>query len=607
VQEGGRTQDALQGCAMQKAKKDALAISKYFVSLPHPAKTTLMMLAVSFLFGILFAIAKGRGLTPMGLLAFGFEGMLILAVPALLSSSVLYLTRRKAVFRRAVFLGLLTMTIYGLFYLLSFSLSAIWPPAANIIFVGFGVSFVLWYFMLLLAFDFRKSAFIFATMQMILFSAAFLIWSGSPSTPDAADLLLKVCLSAFVFLSALYVMFFLISAPMKKNLGVSSMDAVSMFLSQWLYGEKDLEEAFEWLGEDVQTLVWAGRFSGKDCDTLFVVPYIHFGPFGNLGGSEFTSMISDALSEGKKKNVFVFHGTATHDFNPVSSSEIGSVVSACRRALSHAKLESAALSILSNRCGSVTASALMINKSAFISYTRAPATTEDINLGLGMALMEKAKKYCSSVCVVDQHNAETGDISSVEIGSPISFEMLDATDGLFSKPKKQSSFLFASSSRQLSLDTIGKNGIKLALFSQGKKLSALLLIDSNGVTPEFREEINGLLGMLGKENGFACSGEVMTTDTHQINNVKGVLHPLGTERRSDVLSAIRAVFTEAVGKLEPVKFGCSEERFGIRVFGTGQSTEIASTINAVVAILRLGLPLILVASAAILMWALAKI
>lgn len=592
---------------MQKAKKDALEISKYFVSLPHPAKTTLMILAASFLFGISFSISKEPGLSPIGFLTLGFDGLLILAVPALLSSSILYFTRRKAIFRRAIFLGLVTMVIYGIFYLSSFSLSPIWPSAANLVFLGFGVSFVLWYFMLLLAFDFRKSAFIFATMQMVLFSAAFLLWSDSSSASGAADLLLKVCISALVFLSALYVMFFLVSAPMKKNLGISSMDAVSMFLSQWLYGGKDLEEAFEWLGEDVMTMVWAGRFSGKNTDTFFVVPYIHFGPFGNLGGSEFTSLISDALSDGGKREVFVFHGTATHDFNPVSSDEIGKVVSACRRALSQAKLEKATLSTISKKHGSVTASALLINKSAFISYTRAPVTTEDINLGLGIALMEKAKKYCHSACVVDQHNAETGDISSVEIGSPISFEMLDATEKLFSNPKEQSPFLFASSSCGLSLDTIGKNGIKLALFSQRKKMSALLLIDSNGVTPEFRTEINELLSILGKENGFVCLGEVMTTDTHQINNVRGVLHPLGTERRSDVLLAIRGIFTQAVKKLEPVKFGCSEERFEIRVFGTGQSTEIASTINAVVAILRLALPLILFASAAILMWALAKI
>ena len=99
----------------------------------------------------------------------------------------------------------------------------------------------------------------------------------------------------------------------------------------------------------------------------------------------------------------------------------------------------------------------------------------------------------------------------------------------------------------------------------------------------------------------------MTTDTHQINTVRGVLNPLGTERRGDVMMAVRRLFYEAKSRLEEVRFDSAEERFRIKVFGTGQSAEIASTINAVVAILRVALPLILIASAVILLWALGKI
>jgi len=99
----------------------------------------------------------------------------------------------------------------------------------------------------------------------------------------------------------------------------------------------------------------------------------------------------------------------------------------------------------------------------------------------------------------------------------------------------------------------------------------------------------------------------MTTDTHQINAVRGVLNPLGTEHRGDVMVLIRNLFKQAAGKMEEVKFSSAEERFRIKVFGTGQSAEISSTINAVVAVLRLALPLILIASAVLLLWALGKV
>ena len=35
---------------------------------------------------------------------------------------------------------------------------------------------------------------------------------------------------------------------MKRSFGVSSIDATRMFLSQWLYQSKDLEEAFSEVG-----------------------------------------------------------------------------------------------------------------------------------------------------------------------------------------------------------------------------------------------------------------------------------------------------------------------------------------------------------------------
>ena len=591
---------------MQEAKKRVVAISNYFVSLPHPAKTTLMIAAVSFLFGVLLSLARQSATNAFSVFAGGVDGLFLLCFPALLSSTGLFLMRRKAIFRRAVFLGLITAICYGFSYLLAFSLSGFWAPAANLVFVGFGLSFVLWYFVLYLAFDFRRSAFAFSTMQLVLFAVFYLASFGGSMMANPADLLLKTYLASFVFLAALYALFYVISAPMKKNLGVSSMDAISMFLSQWLYGQKDLEEAFEGMGEEVETLVWAGRFEGKRNHALFVVPYIHFGPFGNLGGSEFTHLISQALSHGKQ-DVFVFHGTATHDFNPVSSDEIGRVVSACRKALQKIHMAQAKLSFSSCRVGTVRAQAYRINDSAFVSYTRAPRTTEDINLGLGLALIERAKRACKSVAVVDEHNAETGDISSVEVGNPIGFEMLDATSRLFEGSTQQKKFLFGCASDSLAIDTVGKNGLKLALFLQGRKMHALLLCDSNSIVPSFRGELLELFEALGRENGFDCHGEVMTTDTHQINNVRGVLHPLGTERRGDIVIAVRRLFHHALKRMERVKFGSAEERFRIKVFGSGQSAEIASTINSVVAILRYALPLIMVASVVLLLWAFGKL
>jgi putative membrane protein len=153
---------------------------------------------------------------------------------------------------------LITVACYGAFYLSSLLLSNIFPPASNLVFVGFGVAFALWYFMLVIAFDFRKSAPMFALMQVLLFAFFFLSGAGFGGWIDPGGVMLRVFFASLVFICGVYLMFYVVSAPMKKNLGVSSMDALSMFLSQWLYGEKDLEEVFDEIGEDAETLVWVG-------------------------------------------------------------------------------------------------------------------------------------------------------------------------------------------------------------------------------------------------------------------------------------------------------------------------------------------------------------
>jgi putative membrane protein len=385
------------------------------------------------------------------------------------------------------------------------------------------------------------------------------------------------------------------------------MDALSMFASQWLYGEKDLEEVFDEIGETVETFVFVARFSGKKNDAFFVVPYIHYGPFGNLGGSEFTHKIASALSENEKREVLVFHGTATHDFNPVSSSEIDNVVGACRKAIAAMKPKNELISLVEARDGSVRARLMKIGKCAMLSFSRAPLTTEDVSFGIGLTLLEKASKSSECACVIDEHNAETGDITSVELGSPIGFEMLSAADKALGRNARMEDFRFGCASSKVAAETMGSAGLKLALFERGKRLDAILLADSNSITPQFREQVLASIKSEAKKAGYECNAEVMTTDTHQINTVKGVINPLGEESGEAVLGAITKMMPEAIGKLEAVKFGASQQKFSIRVFGTGQSAEIASTINAVVSVLRLALPIILVGSIVLLLWGLARI
>jgi len=63
----------------------------------------------------------------------------------------------------------------------------------------------------------------------------------------------------------------------------------------------------------------------------FVVPAVHPGPVGEIGGGNLPVRIVNNLDDGGE--IFVPHGTATHDFNLVSATESLKIVEAAARAV----------------------------------------------------------------------------------------------------------------------------------------------------------------------------------------------------------------------------------------------------------------------------------
>jgi len=330
-------------------------------------------------------------------------------------------------------------------------------------------------------------------------------------------------------------------------LGLSSMDALSMFLSQWFYGGRDLEEAFEEIGESIRTFAHVAGWKTKNGKCLFIFPYVHFGPFGNLGGSQLTSQISKALSH--EGEIFVFHPTVTHDFNPVSAEEAQKAISACKQAASSLSFSPAKGFVSFAKAGSVSAHLIAANNCALASYGRAPFTTEDVDFSIGLALMQSLNSRFKHAAVFDQHNAETGDVNTVGSGNPISFEMLAATQKLlaqhppasklsigwcsspFSSPcieqprgaadlrsgtsrngislgcssQRPSVACLADASvcsiREAPLPSMGTNGIKAASIRHAKGIYSMLLFDANGIVPSFREQLISELQQTAKQAG----------------------------------------------------------------------------------------------------------
>ncbi len=604
---------------MAKAKSSeqkAVSLTKLIVALPSALQSFLLIVILSFGFGIIMRLVAFPGaLTLETVMYGGSEGVFLIGLPALLSAFACALMKSELKLKRMLFLALVGSVVYAIFYIAALMLTrvgtGIFGSGLGVVFVGYGLVFVVWYLIARVVFGIRwYGSLLFASVQLALNVAFSLagqsigIWGGN----EPLWILAKIYFASLVFLGAIYAIFWLINAPMKRAYGVSSVDAVSLFLAQWFEHSRGLESLLESVGEKIDTLVGVLAFRAKSkLKCAFVVPYVHFGPFGNLGGSDFPYLISSEFARRWRAPAFVFHGTVTHDFNPSASAEVYKIYNACDAALRNMKFEKAKGSIATGRFGTCRAECLRIGEDAFIGLSRAPRTTEDIDFSLGLALMKTAEAGgARSAIVADAHNAETGEITRVESGNPIGFEYMEAVRRAMAAKSEGAPIKLGIAQDNMAEffgAGVGRAGLKCAVFEFGKKNYALVLLDANGITPVFRREVLDAL----RSDGFdEC--EIFTTDSHSVNVVSGVLNPVGNKMKDVIIARILACAKEARMDVETVECGARIEKVsGLSVFGAKQSSELIGTVNAIVAITRILVPLILIASVFIVLWGITKI
>ena len=583
-------------------------------SLPPSRVSFILIIVASFLFGVLAQFAAGSSAYD------GIRAVFIIAVPALLGAVACISIKRRIRYRQIMFLALVSSLIYGIFYLLHFggiiARFSTEQLSFNALLLGNALIFILWYVVARIVFNLKYSSFLFGLITPTL-NAIFLLADKSLSvgSAESVSLLMKLYFSTFIFMAAVYALFWLINAPMKRNFGVSLTDAASLFLAQWFDSSPKLERMFEEVGEEITSLlgVVAFKSSGK-LKAVFVIPHVHYGPFGTLGGSKFPEIIAEEVKKRIGVEAFVFHGCATHDFNPVAKDEVEKFYSKLFPSLEQAKFEPAKGWVAIGKAGPSKCFGVMLNGVLFAPMTRAPRTTEDIDFSVGLAIRGAAlSKGAKEALVLDAHNCETGEITKVESGNPITFEHMAAIEDALKRGNEigvgpiRAGFASDAPMSVFAATTVGAAGAKAAVFEtdSGKKRFVFIIFDSNGITPDFRREMIDSVCSLGFDE---C--EIMTTDTHGVNKVAGVLNPLGAKssERNVVLSRTIELVKKAYKDVSDVEsFGELIPVEGVKIFGVAQSSELLGTINSVVAVVRVAAPLVLVGATAAALWAMTKI
>ena len=386
-------------------------------------------------------------------------------------------------------------------------------------------------------------------------------------------------LSTIVFGIGFVLLIWALDRPLYRAFHIHGLNFLNTFLAHITDGSKTMEDFFHEIGEEVyvpQVNLLFRPENGRG--VLFIVPNIHPGPLGEIGGGNLPNYLQSSFSE----LVMVSHGTATHDFNLVAEDEIEKIIRAIRKAESALVFSDKASRSHRYQYGSVSVLYQVFNDTILIVSTRSPEKTEDIDLGVGMAIMAEGHRAFRHVAFVDAHNCFTGDISTVQPGTLSALEYHSAAlhaieDGM---RLEQSRLRFGSAqvippfSRK---EGFGDQGIEVLVIEAGGQKTAYVLIDGNNVLAGVRDNLRTSVLNLVEE------AEIMTTDSHVVNILSGK-NPVGYHVDPElILPYLDQAVKEAINNLSWGEAAGSTtlcER--VRVFGSQRMVQMASTVNAMI-------------------------
>ncbi|SFR91781.1 putative membrane protein [Halomicrobium zhouii] len=388
-----------------------------------------------------------------------------------------------------------------------------------------------------------------------------------------------------IYAGAVWLFLVVLDRPWRSSLGVSVLDFLQGFIGHVAEGSRELEDFFEELGEDaiVPVTVLSVRRPGGEEKARFVLPMIHPGPMGEIGGGNLPQRVAweaDGLA-------FPPHATAGHDFNLVTEREVDPILSAAETAYQRLDYTDQATQSIRVQEGEATLTGQAFGDGAFLAATYSPGFADDVDYAVGLSAAAEARSDdVDEILLADAHNCNDGlegeDLGHVVPGSQRSFDMIYGAGRLGDRlaSAHQDDLRCGVAWDQTPWDPedgIGPLGIRVAVFETGGQTTAYVLVDGNNMEPGLRETIVGAIDSVDVV-------EVMTTDTHIVNTIEAVNQVGGAIPDDELLALIDELVDAAIDDLEPVEAGMASEKAEVTVFGNDRTEMLASTANAVVSL-----------------------
>jgi len=381
------------------------------------------------------------------------------------------------------------------------------------------------------------------------------------------------------FAAGVYAFIIVVERPMKANFKVGPLELVNAFLLHLSEGSHKLDDFFRSIGESVVVPQVSLVLQREGKEEIFItVPNVHPGPLGEIGGSNLPKILHGQIGNA----AMVFHGSASHDFNPVDETEVKKVGDAVLASRPAACTNTRCTKAVRSRHGSVEVMAQAFGDTVIAVATRSPLVTEDLDFALGFSIMKAGEKYFPHVGFIDGHNCLDALADGVYSGTELGMEYLGAAEAGFAATaqKEQVSFSAGYAHRKLPwqrTEGFGDLGVQVLVINTGGQKTAYVLFDGNNMQTGARDEIRKRLLALVDE----C--EVATTDTHVVNTISG-RNQVGLKVMVDSFyPLVEEAVREALADAAPARSaGATAWCHGVVVFGSQRISQIASTVNAMI-------------------------
>lgn len=579
----------IEGIDTQKSAVITVNIMKRLFRAPNPIIMLIPILFFSTIFGIILGDSSSSYIDNIIL-----YGIFLFALPTLLSGifskPICELLGGVLYYRRSMLLSFITMLLVGFIVIvIKIVLNTFFVIEFNILFI-FAYSFTIWIRHLVILTTSNGSHL--RSLPITFIQPIIAVVILNYINPLYFKEYLLIGLFFIIFFSASLLFISLINLPMKKNFNWNGFELLSHSLAHITEGKAEgadeLERFFESFSSKMDVPIHLIGFKADSkIKALMIVPIIHPGPFGEIGGSNLSFKLYTRLKD-VSKNILVPHSATGHDYNLAVSSDCDKIAEEIRNLVNDMKFETGGSKFI--RChDDIDICAQELGNSILFVHTSSPNPTDDIDPAIGQLINSGIGETGRSEAIfVDAHNC-------LKKGTGCVYLNTNKSNKIFELSRKAAKISLKNTFDKIQMGysqkndfdinnySIGPQGIQVLTIKNNEHLNSYILFDGNNMVMGLREDIIKSL------DGLVNDAEILTSDNHIVNVKIGGYNPIGLNSdKKELIKIVKKLVKYSINDLEDVTVGVKSGIVNnIKLFGYGNSARIISTINSILSTLKI--------------------